>query len=68
MLVGIKTAGAFLAHRIAERIHGKRGAEVDLGVIDVHGGAEGIQRWPGSGAADAQPIDVADRWWWWSTT
>lgn len=61
VLVGIKTAGAFLAHRIAERIRTKRGAEIDLGVVDVHGGAEGIRRWPGTQTADAQPIAVADR-------
>jgi aspartate carbamoyltransferase catalytic subunit len=61
VVVGIKTAGAYIAHRIAERIRAKRGAEVDLGVIDVHGGAEGIRRWPGTAGADAQPVVVADR-------
>ena len=60
VIVGIKTAGAFLAHRLAERIRAKRGAEVDLGVVDVHGGADGIRRWPGI-AADSEAVEVAER-------
>jgi aspartate carbamoyltransferase catalytic subunit len=59
VIIGIKTAGAFIAHRLAERIRDKRGAEVELGVVDVHGGADGIFRWPGH--ADAEPLTVADR-------
>ncbi|MBI3768616.1 MAG: bifunctional pyr operon transcriptional regulator/uracil phosphoribosyltransferase PyrR [Deltaproteobacteria bacterium] len=59
VIIGIKTAGAFIAHRLAERIHDKRGAEVELGVVDVHGGADGILRWPGH--TDAEPLAVADR-------
>ena len=60
VIVGIKTAGAYIAHRLAERIRAKRGAEVDLGVVDVHGGAEGIRRWPGI-AADSEPVAIAER-------
>ncbi len=60
VIVGVKTAGAYIAHRLAERIRAKRGAEVELGVIDVHGGADGILRWPGH-ATDTEPVDVADR-------
>jgi pyrimidine operon attenuation protein/uracil phosphoribosyltransferase len=59
VIIGIKTPGAYLAHRIAVRIRAKRGAEVELGVVDVHGGAGGIQRWPGAG--EALPIEIADR-------
>lgn len=59
VIIGIKTAGAYIAHRLAERVRAKRGAEVELGVVDVHGGADAIRRWPGH--ADAEPIDVADR-------
>jgi len=61
VIVGIKMAGAYIARRMAERIRTVRGAEVELGVIDVHGGAEGIRRWPGTAAADAEPVVVADR-------
>lgn len=60
VIVGVKTAGAYIAHRLVERIRAKRGAEVDLGVVDVHGGADGILRWPGH-ATDAEPLAVADR-------
>ena len=60
VIVGIKTAGAYIAHRLAERIRAKRGAEVDLGVVDVHGGADGIRRWPAI-AADSEPVEVAER-------
>jgi aspartate carbamoyltransferase catalytic subunit len=60
VIVGIKTAGAYIAHRLTERIRAKRGAEVDLGVVDVHGGVEGVRRWPGH-AADAESVPVADR-------
>ena len=59
VIIGIKTPGAYLAHRIAARIRAKRGAEVELGVVDVHGGAGGIQRWPGAG--EVLPIEIADR-------
>ncbi len=59
VIIGIKTAGAYIAHRLTERIRDKRGAEVDFGVVDVHGGADGIRRWPGQ--ADAEPVEVADR-------
>jgi aspartate carbamoyltransferase catalytic subunit len=62
VIVGVKTAGAFIARRIAERIRSMRGAAVDLGVIDVHGDADGgIQPWPGTRGSDAQPVEVADR-------
>ena len=61
VIVGIKTAGAHIARRMAERIRATRGAEVELGVVDVHGGAEGIWRWPGTAGADAEPVVVADR-------
>jgi aspartate carbamoyltransferase catalytic subunit len=59
VIIGIKTAGAYIAHRLVERIRAKRGAEVDLGVVDVHGGDDGIRRWPGH--TDAEPLSVADR-------
>jgi aspartate carbamoyltransferase catalytic subunit len=59
VIIGIKTAGAYIAHRLVERIRAKRGAEVDLGVVDVHGGDDGIRRWPGR--TDAEPLSVADR-------
>jgi pyrimidine operon attenuation protein/uracil phosphoribosyltransferase len=61
VIIGIKTPGAYLAHRIAGRIRAVRGAEVELGVVDVHGGAAGVQRWPVPGATEAPPIEVADR-------
>jgi len=60
VVVGIKTPGAYIARRIVERIYATRGAEVDLGVVDVHRAAEGITRWPGS-AHDGEPIEVGDR-------
>jgi aspartate carbamoyltransferase catalytic subunit len=61
VIIGIKTAGAFIAHRIAEAIRAKRGAAVELGVIDVHGGAEGIHRWRDTEHPEDEPIAVADR-------
>ncbi len=60
VIVGIKTAGAFIARRIADLIHERRGAAIDLGVVDVHGGAQVVRRWPG-GADGEPPVDVADR-------
>jgi pyrimidine operon attenuation protein/uracil phosphoribosyltransferase len=39
-------AGAFLAHRIAERIPRDARRAVDLGVLDVQGGGDTIPRWP----------------------
>ncbi len=60
VIIGIKTAGAYLAHRVADRIRALRGVEVDLGVVDVHGGSDTIQRWPGNGA-DGEPVPIADR-------
>jgi pyrimidine operon attenuation protein/uracil phosphoribosyltransferase len=60
VILGIKTAGAYIAHRIAEAIHAKRGVAVDLGVIDVHGSSDRLRRWPGSERAD-EPLEVADR-------
>jgi len=39
MIIGIKTPGAYLARRIVERVRATRGADVDLGVVDVHGGS-----------------------------
>jgi pyrimidine operon attenuation protein/uracil phosphoribosyltransferase/ornithine carbamoyltransferase len=60
VIVGIKTAGAFVAHRLAERIREKRGAEVDLGVVDVHGGSDAIRRWPGI-VPDGELVAIADR-------
>ncbi len=59
-LVGIRIAGAFIAHRIAERIRVTRGAAVDLGVLDVQGGGDSIPRWPGT-VGDGGTIAVADR-------
>ena len=59
VIVGVKTAGAFIAKRMADRIQVARGATVDVGVVDVHGRREGIQRW--GGATDEAPIDVDDR-------
>jgi aspartate carbamoyltransferase catalytic subunit len=38
VLVGVKTVGAFIARRMADRIQAERGATVDVGVVDVHGG------------------------------
>ena len=61
VIVGIRMAGAFLAHRIAERIRMMRGAAVDLGVLDVQGGGDTILRWPGTPGADASTVTVADR-------
>ncbi len=61
VIVGIKTAGAYIAHRIVERIRATRGAEVDLGVVDVHGGVEGVRRWPGAATAEAIPVEVTER-------
>jgi aspartate carbamoyltransferase catalytic subunit len=60
VIVGVRTAGAFIARRIADRIQAERGATVDVGVVDVHGGREGIERWVTGGAA-ADPIVVDDR-------
>jgi len=60
VIIGIKTAGAYLAHRLVERIRTARGVEVELGVVDVHGGSDAIQRWPGNGA-DGEPVPIADR-------
>jgi aspartate carbamoyltransferase catalytic subunit len=61
VIVGIRTAGAFIAHRIAERIRVTRGAAVDLGVLDVQGGGDTILRWPGTAGAEASGVTVADR-------
>ena len=61
VIIGIKSAGAFIARRIADLIREQRGAEIDVGVIDVHGGAQSIRRWPGTDTAAEPPVDVADR-------
>ena len=60
VILGIKTAGAYIAHRIAEGIRAKRGVAVELGVIDVHGHGDRLRRWPGSEHAD-EPLEIADR-------
>lgn len=59
VIVGVKTAGAFIARRMADRIQVARGATVDVGVVDVHGGREGIQRW--GAANDEPPLQVDGR-------
>lgn len=61
VIVGIRMAGAFIAHRIAERIRVMRGAAVDLGVLDVQGGGDTIPRWPGTPGAGEAMVTVADR-------
>jgi len=61
VIVGIRMAGAFIAHRIAERIRVMRGAAVDLGVLDVQGGGDTIPRWPGTPGAGESIVTVADR-------
>ena len=61
VIVGIRMAGAFIAHRIAERIHVLRGAAVDLGVLDVQGGGDTIPRWPATPGTDAPSVTIADR-------
>ena len=61
VIVGIRMAGAFIAHRIAERIRVLRGAAVDLGVLDVQGGGDTIPRWPGTPGAEGSVVTVADR-------
>ena len=61
VIVGIRMAGAFIAHRIAERIRVMRGAAVDLGVLDVQGGGDTIPRWPGTPGAGEAIVTVADR-------
>ena len=61
MIVGIRMAGAFLAHRIAERIHVLRGAAVELGVLDVQGGGDTIPRWPATPGTEASSVTIADR-------
>ncbi len=59
VIVGVKTAGAFIARRMADRIQAARGATVDVGVVDVHGGREGVQRW--GAANDEPPLQVDGR-------
>ena len=61
VVIGIKTAGAFIARRIADLIQEQRGAAIDVGVIDVHGGAQSIRRWPGTETEGDAPVEVADR-------
>jgi len=61
VIVGIRMAGAFLAHRIAERIRVMRGAAVDLGVLDVQGGGDTIPRWPATPNTDTGTVTIADR-------
>jgi aspartate carbamoyltransferase catalytic subunit len=61
VIVGIRMAGAFLAHRIAERIHVLRGAAVELGVLDVQGGGDTIPRWPATPGTEASSVTIADR-------
>jgi aspartate carbamoyltransferase catalytic subunit len=61
VVIGIKTAGAFIARRIADLIQERRGAAIDVGVIDVHGGAQTIRRWPGTESESDPPVEVADR-------
>jgi pyrimidine operon attenuation protein/uracil phosphoribosyltransferase len=61
VIVGIKTAGAFIARRIADLIHESRGAEIQVGVIDVHGGAQTIRPWPGTDADGEHPVDVGEK-------
>jgi len=61
VIVGVRMAGAFLAHRIVERIHALRGAAVDLGVLDVQGGGDVIPRWPGTPATEGSNVTIANR-------
>jgi pyrimidine operon attenuation protein/uracil phosphoribosyltransferase len=61
VIIGVRMAGAFIAHRIAERIRVERGAVVDLGVLDVQDGGEVIPCWPGTPATDGSSVTVADR-------
>src|SRR5262249_23219237 len=62
VIVGVRMAGAFIAHRIAERIRTLRGAGGDPGVLDVHARAAPIPRWPGrAGEDEPPPVVVADR-------
>ncbi len=61
VIVGIKTAGAFIARRIADHIRELRGAEIEVGVIDVHGGAHSIRPWPGGDTEGAPPVEVAEK-------
>ena len=62
VIVGIRMAGAFIAHRIAERIRVLRGAAVDLGVLDVQGGGDTIPRWPGDARRPTRRASpIADR-------
>jgi len=61
VIVGIRMAGAFLAHRIAERIRVMRGAAVELGVLDVQGGGDTIPRWPATPGTEESTVPIADR-------
>jgi aspartate carbamoyltransferase catalytic subunit len=61
VVVGVRMAGAFLAHRIAERIRVMRGAAVELGVLDVQGGGDTIPRWPGTPGTEDSAVPIADR-------
>ena len=61
VIVGIRMAGAFLAHRIAERIRVMRGAAVELGVLDVQGGGDTIPRWPATPGTEGSAVRIADR-------
>ncbi len=61
VIVGIRMAGAFIAHRIAERIRVTRGAVVDLGVLDVQGGGDTIPRWPATPGTETDIVTIADR-------
>jgi aspartate carbamoyltransferase catalytic subunit len=59
VVIGVKTAGALIARRIVDRIQAARGAAVELGVVDVHGGTDEIRRWPGT--SDAALLEVEDK-------
>jgi aspartate carbamoyltransferase catalytic subunit len=61
VVVGVRMAGAFLAHRIAERIRVMRGAAVELGVLDVQGGGDTIPRWPATPGTEESAVPIADR-------
>lgn len=61
VIVGIRMAGAFLAHRIAERIRVMRGAAVDLGVLDVQDGGDTIPRWPATPGTEVPSVTIVDR-------
>lgn len=60
VIVGVRTAGAFLAQRIVERIRALRGAAVDFGVLDVQGGGDTIPCWPGAPGVEGANVAIAD--------